>query len=117
MAVRGRQRTFLGLLALKANSAVRRDLIVDALWSNDPPGSAAGIVQTCSARRSATSPTRFCGPPNGGEGRLFAPIDAELYGSKGALALLSDEAVRRLFGGAELASLDRILVMVRQLLK
>jgi hypothetical protein len=48
-----------------------------------------------------------------GEVALFAPMDAELYGSKGALALLSDEANRHLFTGAELASLDRILPWTR----
>jgi hypothetical protein len=48
-----------------------------------------------------------------GEVVLFAPIDAELYGSKGALALLSDEANRHLFSGAELASLDRVLPWTR----
>ncbi len=48
-----------------------------------------------------------------GEVTLFAPIDAELYGSKGALALLSDEANRHLFGGTELASLDRVLPWTR----
>ena len=48
-----------------------------------------------------------------GEVKLFAPMDAELYGSKGALALLSDEANRHLFGDAELASLDRVLPWTR----
>jgi hypothetical protein len=48
-----------------------------------------------------------------GEVKLFAPMDAELYGSKGALALLSDEANRYLFSGVELASLDRILPWTR----
>jgi hypothetical protein len=48
-----------------------------------------------------------------GEVTLFAPMDAELYGSKGALALLSDEANRHLFGEAERASLDRILPWTR----
>jgi hypothetical protein len=45
--------------------------------------------------------------------RIFAPMDAEMYGSKGALALLSDEASRQLFSTAELASLDRILPWTR----
>jgi hypothetical protein len=48
-----------------------------------------------------------------GEVALFAPMDAELYGSKGALALLSDEANRHLFSDAELASLDRVLPWTR----
>jgi hypothetical protein len=50
-----------------------------------------------------------------GEVTFFAPMDAELYGSKGALALLSDEANRHLFSAAELASLDRILPWTRML--
>jgi hypothetical protein len=48
-----------------------------------------------------------------GEVALFAPMDAELYGSKGALALLSDEASRHLFSETELARLDRILPWTR----
>lgn len=47
--------------------------------------------------------------------QIFAPMDAEVYGSKGALALLSDEANRHLFTGPELASLDRILPWTRML--
>ncbi|MGH3155527.1 MAG: hypothetical protein ACRDNF_02960, partial [Streptosporangiaceae bacterium] len=48
-----------------------------------------------------------------GEVRMFVPLDAEIYGSKGALALLSDEANRHLFSADELASLDRILPWTR----
>ena len=48
-----------------------------------------------------------------GEVRIFAPMDADLYGSKGALALLSDEANRHLYSADELASLDRILPWTR----
>lgn len=48
-----------------------------------------------------------------GHVQIFAPMDAEVYGSKGALALLSDEDSRHLFSAAELASLDRILPWTR----
>ncbi|TDP94080.1 hypothetical protein EV186_106474 [Labedaea rhizosphaerae] len=48
-----------------------------------------------------------------GEVGIFAPMDAELYGSKGALALLSDEANRHLYSVEELAALDRILPWTR----
>ncbi|HKA70031.1 MAG TPA: hypothetical protein VKG85_13040 [Actinomycetes bacterium] len=48
-----------------------------------------------------------------GEVSIFTPIDAELYGSKGALAMLSDEVNRHLYSDAELASLDRILPWTR----
>lgn len=45
--------------------------------------------------------------------RIFTPMDSELYGSKGALAMLSDEENRGLFGAEELESLDRILPWTR----
>jgi hypothetical protein len=48
---------------------------------------------------------------------IFTSLDAELYGSKGALALVSDEVNRHLYSADELARLDRILPwtrMVRQ---
>ena len=44
---------------------------------------------------------------------VFSPMDADLYGSKGALALLSDEENRRLWSPAERAALDRILPWTR----
>jgi hypothetical protein len=44
---------------------------------------------------------------------IFTPLDAELYGSKGALALLSDEAYRDRYPADELAALDRILPWTR----
>ena len=50
-----------------------------------------------------------------GEVKLFTPMDAELYGSKAALALLSDEANRHLYSAEELASLDRILPWTRMI--
>ncbi len=48
-----------------------------------------------------------------GEVAIFTPIDAELYGSKAALAMLSDEANRGRYDAAELASLDRLLPWTR----
>jgi hypothetical protein len=48
-----------------------------------------------------------------GEVALFTPLDAEMFASKGALAMLSDEKNRELFGPDELASLDRILPWTR----
>ena len=48
-----------------------------------------------------------------GEVAIFTPMDTELYGSKAALAMLSDEANRGLFVAAELASLDRLLPWTR----
>lgn len=46
---------------------------------------------------------------------IFSPMDAELYSTKGALALLSDEANRQLFTDPELASIDRLLPWTRML--
>lgn len=48
-----------------------------------------------------------------GEVEIFTPLDAELYASKGALALLSDEANRHLYEPDELAILDRVLPWTR----
>jgi hypothetical protein len=48
-----------------------------------------------------------------GEVALFSPIDSDLYMSKSALAMLSDEAYRDRLDPAELASLDRLLPWTR----
>jgi hypothetical protein len=48
-----------------------------------------------------------------GEVAMFTPLDSELFGSKAALAMLSDERNRHLFAAAELASMDRILPWTR----
>jgi hypothetical protein len=50
-----------------------------------------------------------------GEVAIFTPMDADLYGSKGALALLSDEQYRHHYTAEELASLDRILPWTRMI--
>jgi hypothetical protein len=48
-----------------------------------------------------------------GDVAIFSPMDADLYGSKGALALLSDEQYRDRYTAEELASLDRIVPWTR----
>ena len=48
-----------------------------------------------------------------GEVAMFTPMDSELFGSKSALAMLSDQRNRHLFSPAELASLDRVLPWTR----
>jgi len=50
-----------------------------------------------------------------GEVRIFTPMDAELFASKGALAMLSDEQSRAKCTPEELASLDRILPWTRMI--
>lgn len=44
---------------------------------------------------------------------MFTSLDAELFDSKAALAMISDQANRHLFGGAELAAIDRLLPWTR----
>lgn len=48
-----------------------------------------------------------------GEVEIFAPMEVYLYGSKGALAMLSDEANRHLLSEAERISIDRMLPWTR----
>ncbi|MGH3157420.1 MAG: hypothetical protein ACRDNF_12695 [Streptosporangiaceae bacterium] len=48
-----------------------------------------------------------------GEVTIFTPMDGHLYGSKGALAMLSDEINRHLFIEAELDVLDRFVPWTR----
>ncbi len=48
-----------------------------------------------------------------GEVKLFTPLNGSLYGSKAALALLSDEASRPAYSAEELVHLDRILPWTR----
>jgi hypothetical protein len=48
-----------------------------------------------------------------GEVKMFTPLDSELLGNKGALAMISDERNRQLFSAAELASFDRIVPWTR----
>lgn len=48
-----------------------------------------------------------------GQVKIFTPMDAEVFASKGALAMLSDERNRGLFSADQLASLDRILPWTR----
>jgi DNA-binding SARP family transcriptional activator len=42
-----RQRAVLALLLLRANEALTRDVIVDQLWGENPPPSAAKVLQNC----------------------------------------------------------------------
>jgi hypothetical protein len=48
-----------------------------------------------------------------GEVAMFTPLDAELFGSKAALAMLSDERNRDRFSADELASIEAILPWTR----
>lgn len=48
-----------------------------------------------------------------GRAGLFSRLDAELYGNKGTLAMLSDDRHRDLFDATELACIDRILPWTR----
>lgn len=48
-----------------------------------------------------------------GEVRLCAPLESDIFSSKAALAMVSDDANRHLFTAAELASIDRIVPWTR----
>ncbi len=48
-----------------------------------------------------------------GEVKIYTPMDSGIFSSKGALAMLSDEANRSIFDPQERASLDRILPWTR----
>ncbi|MBV9822334.1 MAG: hypothetical protein JO144_08830 [Actinobacteria bacterium] len=50
-----------------------------------------------------------------GEVAIFTPMEVYLYGSKGSLAILSDEANRHLLSDAERDSVDRLLPWTRML--
>ncbi len=45
-----RQRAVLGLLALSPREIVRRETVIDALWGEDPPATAASLVQAYASR-------------------------------------------------------------------
>lgn len=48
-----------------------------------------------------------------GQVAMFTPFDSELYGSKAALAMISDQRNRHLFSPAELAAIDRLVPWTR----
>jgi hypothetical protein len=48
-----------------------------------------------------------------GEVAVFTPLDSELFGSKAPLAMLSDDANRKLLPAAQLAAIDRVLPWTR----
>src|SRR4051812_10643000 len=78
-----RQRSVLVLLLLRANEAVTREVIVDQLWGESPPPTAAKVLQNCvSALRKEL--------PNG-------PEALRTVGSSYALALGPDELDRDRF--------------------
>ena len=55
-----RQRALLGVLLTRAGLTVSRDALVDALWGDDPPASAANVLQTyVSHLRKALPPDRL----------------------------------------------------------
>ena len=65
-----RQRAVLALLALNANTGVHREMIIDALWQDDPPGSALNLVQAYVSRlRRVLDPGR---PPRDAAGLLVS---------------------------------------------
>ena len=81
-----RQRAVLALLLLHANQALSRDLIIDELWGENPPATAAKVLQNCiSALRKEL--------PGGAE-------TLRTVGSAYALKVGTDELDRDRFGHA-----------------
>jgi len=61
-----RQRAALGLLALQPNALVHREAIIDALWGERPPATAANLVQAYVSRlRHALDGQRSPRDPSG----------------------------------------------------
>jgi DNA-binding SARP family transcriptional activator/tetratricopeptide (TPR) repeat protein len=64
----GHSRTVLGLLAIHAGAMVSREAISEALWGDNPPRTAAGVIQSCVMRlRRTLDPGR----PAGGVDRML----------------------------------------------
>jgi DNA-binding SARP family transcriptional activator len=77
------QRAVLGLLALHANTAVHRDALIDALWGDDPPGTAVAMVQSYISRLR-----RLLTVPQSGEGQGKSLITS---GTSYQLCVTADE--------------------------
>jgi DNA-binding SARP family transcriptional activator/ABC-type transport system substrate-binding protein/DNA-binding beta-propeller fold protein YncE len=72
----GRQRALLACLLLHAREVVSRDRLVDALWAEDPPGSADKVVQNhVSALRKLLPPGALA---TRGTGYELRPAEGEL---------------------------------------
>jgi DNA-binding SARP family transcriptional activator/WD40 repeat protein len=70
-----RDRVVLSALATRAGQVVSRDLLVDALWRDDPPASAHKVVHGCVSRlRRVLGPEAIQTAPHGY--RLVIPDDA-----------------------------------------
>jgi DNA-binding SARP family transcriptional activator len=95
------QRALLALLALHRGNRVRVDAIVDALWPDDPPPSAAKVVQTYVSRlRKTLGPDAISRVDSGYALSPVVDVDAlrfrELVGagrSQEALALWRGDAL------------------------
>ncbi|MET8827274.1 hypothetical protein ABZX40_14950 [Streptomyces sp. NPDC004610] len=89
----------------------------DRVWLGERPVDV--VLRTFLAEdllESADAPARMRPLLNAvaaGRVRMFSPLDSELFASKGALAMLSDERNRHLLTPAELASVDRLLPWTR----
>ena len=61
-----KQRAVLGLLALEPDVQVHREALIDAVWHDNPPGSAGSLVQTYVSRlRRVLDPDRSPRDPQG----------------------------------------------------
>ncbi len=61
-----KQRAVLGVLAVQPNTPVYRDALIDAVWEEDPPATAVGLVQAYVSRlRRVLDPARRPHDPGG----------------------------------------------------
>jgi DNA-binding SARP family transcriptional activator len=77
------QRAVLGLLALQPNTAVHRDVLIDALWGDRPPDTAVAMIQSYISRLR-----RLLAPAHGG-GRAGQSLITS--GTSYRLCLAADE--------------------------
>lgn len=77
------QRAVLGLLALHANTALHRDVLIDALWGDEPPDTAVAMIQSYISRLR-----RLLAAPRPGEERGRSLITS---GTSYQLCVTADE--------------------------
>jgi DNA-binding SARP family transcriptional activator/transcriptional regulator with XRE-family HTH domain len=82
-----KQKILLGVLALQPNTWLHRDSLVDAIWGDEPPASAAGLVQTYAARVQ-----RLLGPRVAGRaGTTGSTVGLVHHGTRYRLTAAADQ--------------------------
>jgi len=97
----------LGELSRRRGRVWLEDRPVDAIFRMFP----TGLLHESSRTTAMVAPILDAAAR--GEVKLCAPLESDIFSSKAALAMISDEANRHLFTAAELASIDRIVPWTR----